>query len=128
MTKTKFSLPVFFALFMFIATFVVSCQKKQIDENMNNNFLVPKNYSLNANITSDNVVLIDKNRELVCLMVAKSLQNEDFRKLIKNEAIKQFDGDYDVLFQITKNLSVNKKQTLNDFLFEAYVLEKGKNA
>jgi hypothetical protein len=48
----------------------------------------------------------------VAKILAKAVNEEEIRKLIKEEALKKFDGDYDVLFQLVQNKEVKDKKSL----------------
>jgi hypothetical protein len=58
----------------------------------------------------------DEAMKELTLIVAKSLQDADFRTLLKNEAMKQFDGDYDVLFSTLKTKEVSKGNSVLQYL------------
>lgn len=44
--------------------------------------------------------------------------DEDLRAFLKNEALKQFDNDYDVFFPLTKERKVKEERTFRDYLVE----------
>ncbi|MBN2893606.1 MAG: hypothetical protein JXL97_17170 [Bacteroidales bacterium] len=124
----KISLFTISALFSIIAVFAVSCEKNELNiSEENNSLVIPKNTV--SHITDTQVNQIDnQNRKIISFAIAKSLQNPEFRTFIKEEAMKQFDGDYDILYQNLKDKSIIKGKTLEDFIFDAYVAEKGTNA
>jgi hypothetical protein len=51
-------------------------------------------------------------------ILAKAVNEEGVRKLIKDEALKKFNGDYDVLFQLVQGKAVKNKKTLYSVLEE----------
>jgi hypothetical protein len=51
--------------------------------------------------------------------LAKAVKEQpDLRTFIKNEALKQFDKDYDILFQAVKDVKVNNEGTFYDILMK----------
>ncbi|MBC8173191.1 MAG: DUF3103 family protein [Chitinophagales bacterium] len=54
--------------------------------------------------TDDRV--INESLDKAAMIVAASLKDREVRSFIKNEAAKQFDGDYDILYQSAKTLNV----------------------
>jgi len=58
---------------------------------------------------------IGENKVQIAKILAKAVLDEDVRVLLKAEALKKFDGDYDVLFQMVKD----KKTKGNKSLFDA---------
>ena len=67
----------------------------------------------------------DANRNALGQVIAKAMSNEHVRDLIKNEALKQFDKDYDVLLYQIKD-----KQIANGVTFAQYLnsLERSKTS
>jgi hypothetical protein len=51
-------------------------------------------------------------------IVAQGIENVEFRKFLKKEALKQFDGEFNVLYQFVKDNKIAEK-TVNDFLFSS---------
>jgi len=95
-----------FYLFFLSIVLVAGCNKEEIGNDKMLIKLTPDYNSDLANFTKT---------------VAKGLSDVDFRLFIKNEAIKQFDGDYDILLAsnyenkiLTK--SANSAKTLYSFL------------
>ncbi len=123
----KSNLMILFVLVSF-ATCITSCKKDIVETKESNEVLVPKKYELQVNTSQINNVLIDKNREDLSNIISEALQNVEFRKLLKKEALKQQDGDYDVLYQNIKSKSVDKGRTVEDYLFESYINKKGVKA
>jgi len=102
------------------------CEKEKMEIEVNKNLLLPKNCIVkNNNNVSE--TFNNQERELLSIVIAKSMQNPEFRMFIKEEALKQFDGDYDVLFQNVKDKNIAKGKTIEDFLFDFYLNEKGIN-
>ena len=58
---------------------------------------------------------IDESLDNAALSIASSLKDQAVRSLIKAEALKQFDGDYDILYQSIKNTSI-KGRSLESIL------------
>jgi hypothetical protein len=70
--------------------------------------------------------------------ISKALHNQKFRELIKNEALKKINGDYDVLYQMIKDKPINSEvyykkgnetqnmnlSTLHDFLIPFFNSEQ----
>ncbi|MBE9468360.1 MAG: DUF3103 family protein [Bacteroidetes bacterium] len=67
-------------------------------------------------ITQRNVAL-----EKMALLVVDAVKNEEFRELIKQEADKQFDGDYDVLYEriARRQLKSSNSVSINDFFVKS---------
>ena len=56
---------------------------------------------------------------IVAQTLSKALANEPaLRKLLKDEALKQFDKDYDVLFQLIKDIKPDGKETVYEKLLQ----------
>lgn len=49
-------------------------------------------------------------------VLAKAIQNKEVRDLIKQEALKKFDNDYDVLYQLSKTATLGNGKTLESLL------------
>lgn len=67
---------------------------------------------------------VDGKIELAKVM-AKAVKNPEIRKLIKTEAIKKFDNDYDVLLQYVKDTRLSSGKTLLEAIAD-YADDKGK--
>ena len=102
----------------------VSCKNNFLQEN-EPYILVPSNAELSKTKTS---TLNDGDRVLLSQVVANMMLNRDFRVLIKSEAEKQFDGDFDVLYRNIKKTQLSKGTTVDDLCFENYVSKKGTKA
>ena len=61
---------------------------------------------------------IGEDKVQIAKVLAKAVKNLDVRALLKEEALKKFDGDYDVLFQLVKNKKLKNNKTLVDFITE----------
>jgi hypothetical protein len=84
--------------------FIFSC-KKELSKN-NEKILLPIAYSKKSELKKD-----------FSKILVKSLsESESFRQLIKNEALKQFDNDYDVLYESIKNQKLENGQTVRTLL------------
>ncbi|SFF64248.1 hypothetical protein [Thermoflexibacter ruber] len=59
---------------------------------------------------------INRNLEEFALALAKEMANPEIRKLIKTEAMKQFDGDYDILYKNFKNLKMQNGLSVEEHL------------
>lgn len=49
-------------------------------------------------------------------VLAKAIQNKEVRDLIKQEALKKFDNDYDVLYQLSRTATLNNGKTFESLL------------
>ena len=78
----------------------------------------------NTNIVSQN----DADREFLTKIIAKALIEEDFRNIIKDEAMLMFDGDYDILYSKVGTKKGTKGNSIEDYLFDTYNQMKGKAA
>ncbi len=58
----------------------------------------------------------DTHRIQFAKTLAKALENEEVRRFIKQEAGKQFDMDYDVLFQLVKDTELSAGRTFASYL------------
>jgi hypothetical protein len=115
---------------MFLCILFYSCENKEIQiENFSNNSvttLVPNNLvsaSSFANVRQSGEekgisAEMEENYGKFAKALAKALENESFRSFIKTEAMKKFDGDYDILVESVKNVSIDGKD------FKSY-FEKG---
>jgi len=74
----------------------------------------------NSNSSMSLSVLIDKETEQLAISLAKALKDKEIRKIIKDEAMLQFDGDYDVLYTTLKDKKLNKGTNIDDLLFENF--------
>ncbi|NOZ46837.1 MAG: hypothetical protein GXO79_08640, partial [Chlorobi bacterium] len=70
------------------------------------------------NYTADELRMIEQYNQDVSLFaqaISKSLHNDDFRKLVKSEAIKQFDGDYDILLKRIVDIQLNSNNSKSNY-------------
>jgi hypothetical protein len=51
--------------------------------------------------------------EDVAIIIAKSLEDKEFREFLKAEALKKFDGDYDILYSLVKEKISGNGKTLS---------------
>src|SRR6185436_1265004 len=58
---------------------------------------------------------INESLDNAALIVATSLQNPALRSVLKTEALKQFDGDYDILYKSAKTIVINGRSLENIF-------------
>ncbi len=80
-------------------------------------------------VTSDFLfdnTMVTKSLDELAKIVAFSLEDKEFRRFVKNEAMKQVDGDFDVIYELTKNNAVKGKISLKDFLSQKAAILTGK--
>ena len=101
--------------------FLTSCDKTE---------LVAPNENEGLEKSAEEIVLTqnDADRELLAKIVAKALAEEDFRTIIKSEAMLMFDGDYDVLYNKVGKKQNAKGNSIESYLLNTYNQMKGKNA
>jgi len=87
------------------ATFLLTSCSKKMDEFTSTPQQFKRADSTAINESLDNAALI----------VATSLKDRAVRSFIKAEALKQFDGDYDILYQSAKNTAINGSTLENIF-------------
>lgn len=90
------------ALSGLLSTALFSCSKEMEDSVVKDNEVVS---------TSARKASVDAKIELAKVM-AKAVKNPEIRKLIRTEAIKKFDNDYDVLLQSVKNNKLSSGKVL----------------
>jgi len=56
---------------------------------------------------------IDQDIDFIAKQLASSLNEKEIRQFIKNEALKKFDGDFDILYKDAKSKIVNGKTFQN---------------
>ena len=101
---------------VFITTLVFSCETRNqysdLDEGFTqpNKILIPDNLYDASNLRlNNNVGFVEKTNdeelfEIVAKRLSKKMKIPQFRKALKEEAEKRFDGDFDILLQnVTKN-------------------------
>ena len=72
-------------------SFILSCKKEQLNKPV-------EIITEQSNSVKYSVDKINSSLEKISQSVAKSLENKNLRKLLKQEFLKKFDGDYDVLY------------------------------
>jgi hypothetical protein len=74
----------------------------------------------NLSLVEDNNIELKQESNLKSeLALAKVFaENKDVRKLIKREALKQFDYDYDVLYMLVKDKKMENNKTLEELLLK----------
>ncbi len=105
------------SIVILVLLFVFACQKQQLipnslETNSSNELPV-----INSGFLFDNSPKTEALDKLARL-IAFSMQDKDFREFIKKQALKQIDGDYDVIYKYYKNKAVKGKLTLEDYLNE----------
>ena len=82
----------------------ISCKQEHIDD------LTTVNQKNLSNVE------VDKYRTEFSQILAKAIANQDVRTLIKEEAIKKFDQDYDILYQMIKDKEISSGLSLHTYL------------
>lgn len=59
---------------------------------------------------------LDAEKEFALILSKAICSDADIRSFIKQEALKQFDNDYDVFYPIIKDVQINEKGTFRDIL------------
>jgi hypothetical protein len=85
--------------------FLLACKN---DASLPVNDELKKNESVFQDVNAD--------MSLFSLTFNKALVNEDVRIFLKEEALKKFDGDYDILYQNVKNLKLKSGKTFEETL------------
>ena len=98
-------------LSLFLLMIFSGCKKSAIEEATEPEPVV----SLSEDFMFDNTVYTKSLDELARL-VAFGMKDKEFRIFIKQQAEKQIDGDYDVIYEFTKDKAVKGKSTLEDYL------------
>lgn len=104
-------------LFAFIGTlFFVRCQK----DDSKNSLFTPSELSssdlLSLHSLQADKSEYDKNIRKFAKALAKAMVNEDLRKLIKEEALRKVDGDYDILWKDFKQKKLSTRGIETDLL------------
>ena len=95
---------------LLLALFIVGSCSDNMVENSENSSLIEKN---------DGEVDLNSLKSEFSFALARVLnESEGVRKLIKEEAIKQFDHDYDVLYMLVKDKQLGGGGTLEGFLLK----------
>ncbi len=95
--STLSSLIKFYFILLAIFTLVLSesCQKEAIKPIADTSFLVPK--------TPEEIEMVNQSMDDFAIGLAKSLQNVNVRKMLKNKVAEKFDDDFDVLWKDIKD-------------------------
>ncbi|MBB3842399.1 hypothetical protein FHS57_006430 [Runella defluvii] len=125
--KNKLFLGAFLISLIASSIALVSCEDSHnpMANNTVSHLLIPTDKTINKiNKTTTSVRISSSETELDLLTVkftkalAKSLKNEEVRGFLKLEAQKKFDGDFDILFSKSKDLSLSNKK-ITDILIES---------
>lgn len=98
MKKLKFTLLAISTLF-----FNLGCEKQTLTEEVKVEATAQLNLTSELNFKTENFTKA----------FAKALANKELRELIKIEALKEFNNDYDVLFQDIKNKQIDGKSVIS---------------
>lgn len=93
---------------LLLALFIVGSCSNDMIETSNNSSLIEESY--------DEIDLNSLKSEFSFALARVLNESEGVRKLIKEEAIKQFDYDYDVLYMLVKDKKLSGGGTLEEFL------------
>ncbi|MBC8045773.1 MAG: hypothetical protein H7Y00_03170 [Fimbriimonadaceae bacterium] len=88
------------------ALLLSACNKNEMDEIAS---------STEQQLSETDSKTINESLDNAAYIVAMSLKDEDVRAFIKKEASKQFDGDYDILYQSAKTITINGRSLENIF-------------
>ncbi|MDW3193665.1 MAG: hypothetical protein R8G66_14945 [Cytophagales bacterium] len=99
-----------FLMFFALVLFVVACD--DTTEFTASDEVVPDLNSLSASIDKDE--LLDD----FALTVAKSMDDPEFRALIKKEAMKMYDGDYDIFYKFLENMPLKDDMVVKELLMD----------
>ncbi len=96
------------SLILLLLLFVFSCDQE-------NNFqdpVVPSQSDGHDGLTNS------KSLDLFALHLAKAAEDQNFRAFLKDKALEQIDGDYDILYHVVKNEMIDEKRTVEEAIFE----------
>lgn len=96
-------------IYLTVFSFVLfqSC-KKNTAEDIEQNVVVNKNSDIPAN---------NEARAKFAIILAKAIKkDQDLRAFLKEESLKQFDNDYDVLYQMVRDKRINGQETIREKL------------
>ena len=93
---------------LLLALFIVGSCSNDMIETSNNSSLIEESY--------DEIDLNSLKSEFSFALARVLNESEGVRKLIKEEVIKQFDYDYDVLYMLVKDKKLSGGGTLEEFL------------
>lgn len=95
---------------LLLALFIAgSCSNDMIEKNDNSSLIAEDNGEIDLNSLKS---------EFSFALARVLNESEDARELIKEEAIKQFDHDYDVLYMLVKEKQLNRGGTLEELVSE----------
>lgn len=83
-----------------------------LTECTNELFNDPDNYSKNSSYEFES----DNANEIFTSILAKAITNNDVKDFIKQEALKEVDKDYDVIYHLVKNKKINNNFTFKEAL------------
>jgi len=96
---------------LFVCIFMLSCKTNLSDDQIN-----PKQGYKNARAGLEEKEYLKKS---FAISLAKSLkESKMFREILKSEALKQFDEDYDVLYNFIKNKTLENNIKVKDLILK----------
>ncbi|MCP1386434.1 hypothetical protein [Runella salmonicolor] len=96
---------------LFVCIFMLSCKTNLSDDQIN-----PKQGYKNARAGLEEKEYLKKS---FAISLAKSLkESKMFREILKSEALKQFDEDYDVLYNFIKNKTLENNVKVKDLILK----------
>lgn len=102
--KTKLKLSTLVLLMAGIVS-TSACKKELTDENAISESPISEKKEV--------LMKIDQDIDFIAKQLASSLNEKEIRQFIKNEALKKFDGDFDILYKDAKSKIVNGKTFQN---------------
>lgn len=107
----------YFVVFMFAVAFallsIVSCSDNVLDEGVTNQTIDQENVDLSAKDASFTL-----KREFATALAKILGSNQEVRELVKNEALKKINHDYDVLYMLIKDKRLSDGETLEKLLLK----------
>lgn len=101
--RSNFKQKMYFYLLLMCLFFFISCKKEEQFTRQ-----IPQ-----LEVESYSAKSVNSEVSKFAINVSKALENSDFRNFIKEEALKQFDGEYNVLYQFVKESRVNGKRVID---------------
>ncbi len=115
-----------YGLFIIMITFLlINCSKE--NDLSQNKSMQKSNYNQNEfeqiidNDTRFDIEKANQALENLSVALAIALKDQELRCEIKQEALKKFDGDYEMLYSNIKNKIFKREKTLLDILAEGYL-------
>lgn len=108
--KTNKLIIISFSLFIIASLFFISCKKEKFEE-INNTAI---------NSLNDKTKYDEYSKKLFNLLLS-SLDDKEFKSFIKAEALKQFDGDYDILLASSLDKPMNNSLKSSSLTFKEYL-------